>query len=230
MELSVLIAMEGDICRESEIVWNKLRDTGYYINSTRVSRLEDAINKIDTMDFDIFIIDYEFGEMMNGAELARLILEKKPKAKIIITSFHDSYILLHTIHCSGALCIIRKDHSEDYIKAIRACLKGKHYYSHTFEDKLNKIVKLFNTYDDVYLTKKELEILKDWLKEMTYKQIAKEMHISVKTVGIHKGHIDKKLHGWMHQLHSLLLEELENRSKFYKIDNCGEATKYFQHQ
>lgn len=155
--------------------------------------IDDYKNK--ELDFNYAIVDL----MMNngdGYQVIEYIKNKNPKVKIIIMTFNKEPGLLESVLKSGADGIINKTSDEKvFLKALDKTFKGEIYLCPVIERILNdKRDKVKQQEDVKALTKREREVLLLICeKELSDKEISKELNIALSTVSVHRRHINEKL-------------------------------------
>lgn len=146
---------------------------------------------------DIILMDISLKDG-EGPDATKWIIEKKPKAKVLIFSMHQEDKYVKKVLKSGASGYLLKDAgTEEMLKAIRVVHSGETFYSNPI---MQSIVKQFM--DDKpskkslvgqNLTKRELEVLKLITDEKSNKEIANILFISKRTVDAHKRNLLEKL-------------------------------------
>lgn len=152
---------------------------------------KEALEKIKDLQPDIATLDLDM-PLMNGIEVAKILLKEHKNIKIIILSMHKDPDIIKAAMALGIHAYVFKDDAvNDLVNAIRAVNDGKNYIS---VDSSKSIFFLENTNALlVNLTKMEKVILKEISLQKTTKQIADEYFISSKTVENHRANICRKL-------------------------------------
>ncbi|EKD52081.1 MAG: Response regulator receiver protein [uncultured bacterium] len=157
----------------------------------------EAIKGIEKERPDLAIVDISL-EGTSGLELTKNILVKQPKLLVLIISMYDESVYVERVVRAGAKGYVNKrEVSEHVISAIRKVLDGKIYVSDQWKDKLvhrfsNKGTATTAPFVDG-LSDRELEVLQMTGQGQTTRQIAEELHVSVKTVESHYANIKNKL-------------------------------------
>ncbi len=146
---------------------------------------------------DIVIADISL-KNSDGIELTKSIKARYPKLSIIVFSVHDESLYAERALLAGAKAYLMKDAvSENIIKAIRTVLSGEIYVSNTVSKKfLHKIArdKADKTKAPVEnLSNREFEIFRLIGKGFKASQIAKQLHLSTKTIETYRSRIKEKL-------------------------------------
>jgi two-component system, NarL family, response regulator NreC len=146
---------------------------------------------------------------LNGIEATRQIVKECPKVKVIALSMHSSKNFIIEMFKAGASGYLLKDcEFDELINAIRLVMNDKTYISPAISDVVvdNYMRQPANSKESVFsiLSQREREVLQLLTEGKATKQIAKRLHISAKTVEVHRLNLMSKL----------------------KIDSIAQLTKY----
>jgi two-component system, NarL family, response regulator DegU len=152
---------------------------------------KEALENITDLQPNVATLDLDM-PLMNGIEVAKILLKNHKSIKIIILSMHKDPDIIRAAMALGIHGYVFKDDAvNDLVNAIRTVHKGENYIS---VDSAKPIFSLQNTNDLLNdLTKMEKVILKEISLQKTTKQIADEHFISTKTVENHRANICRKL-------------------------------------
>jgi len=156
-----------------------------------------ALKAISELKPDIVVVDISL-KNSDGIELTKSIKAKYPKLRVLVLSVHDESIYAERALRAGARAYLMKEVvSENIVKAIRSVLKGEIYVSDTISKKfLHKIAgdKAATTKTPVEnLSDREFEIFRLIGEGYKASQIAKKLHLSVKTIETYRGRLKEKL-------------------------------------
>jgi DNA-binding NarL/FixJ family response regulator len=157
---------------------------------------------------DIVVMDIGMPDL-NGIEATRQIVQSCPKTKVVGLSMYSSKNFIIEMFKAGASGYLLKDcEFEELLNAIHVVVGGKTYISPAIS---NVVVENYmRQYPEgkesafTILSKREREVLQLLTEGKTTKQIAKRLHISSKTVEVHRLNLMGKL----------------------KIDSIAQLTKY----
>jgi len=162
---------------------------------------DELFEKLKFIKPDIIILDISLPKM-SGIEIAGILKKDYPDLRIIVfSSYTDEETIFKSIR-AGAKGFLPKDSMrEDLVEAIKKVYKGFEYLSEKIPNTiLMDYIKKSGSQEDKYnntklgnLTKREREILKLIADGMSYKEVAAELFISVRTVETHKNNILQKL-------------------------------------
>ena len=145
-------------------------------------------------DFAIVDISLKGG---NGIDLTKSMLAEIPKLPVLIISMHDEGLYVERVLRAGARgYLMKQEATEQVIGAIRKILKGELYVSERMGEALiHKFVSGQSTTGSVLenFSDRELEVLQLVGQGRGTRQIAEELHVSVKTIESHYAKIKEKL-------------------------------------
>ncbi len=145
---------------------------------------------------DIVITDVAMPEL-NGIEATRLILEQSPRTRIIVVSMHSSRRFIVGMLKAGAVGYLLKDCAfQELSNAITTILDHKVYLSPAIAGILVDQVTRQGEIDKTELpelTSREIEVLQLLTEGKKASEIARRLHLSVKTVQTHRRNIMEKL-------------------------------------
>jgi DNA-binding NarL/FixJ family response regulator len=134
----------------------------------------------------------------SGVEFIKDILAVHPKLPILILSMHDETIYAERALRAGAKGYIMKEAGGDrLLAAIRRVLQGQVYVSEEVSaaiiSNLSGSTSRKSHSPIEKLTDREFEVFRLIGFGKSTREIAKELHLSTKTVDVHRGHIKEKL-------------------------------------
>jgi DNA-binding NarL/FixJ family response regulator len=157
----------------------------------------DAIEAIENNSLDLAIMDVAMPGL-NGIEATRKILSQKPGLRVIGLSMHTDRRFVSEMLKAGAVGFVSKDSAfEELVQAIRTVLSGKVYLSPVaagvvVDDYLRRSGPGETTAFSA-LTAREREVLQLMAEGRNTKQIAMDLHVSIKTVETHRRQVMEKL-------------------------------------
>jgi DNA-binding NarL/FixJ family response regulator len=146
---------------------------------------------------DVAIIDLTL-EDGSGIELIKEFRERYEDLKSLVISMHDESLFAERALRAGAVGYVSKHEAiRTIVKAVRTVLSGKLYLSQTMTQRM--MHRAFGSPADggvspiERLTDREIEIFEMIGQGQTSSQIARQLELSLKTVGTHREHIKEKL-------------------------------------
>jgi two-component system, NarL family, response regulator NreC len=136
---------------------------------------------------------------MDGIEATRKITELDPSQHVLILTQYDHEEYVRRVVQSGASgYILKSSVVEDLRRAIRAVARGEQYFAPTvsklmIESYVRSATGQGGQKSTIELTPRENEILQLIVDGHTNQQIAKKLHISVRTVEFHRANLTEKI-------------------------------------
>lgn len=137
---------------------------------------------------------------LNGLEATRQILKIHPEIKVLILSAHSDDAYVSSAAESGAVgYLLKQSSASEVCRAIRDVQKGKTYFSASVSKRFDRLRQTSKTREGLLkkkaalLTSREMEVLQMIAEGKANKETAAELHISIKTVEKHRGHLMEKL-------------------------------------
>jgi len=156
-----------------------------------------ALDAMRTLKPDVALLDISLPGT-NGIELIKLMKAEEPKLPLLMLSMHDESLYALRALRAGALGYVMKAEALTHVlDALRKVLKGEVYVSPRLSERL--IFQAIQSVDGGMgspvdkLSDRELEVLELLGRGFGTKEIASELHLSVKTIETHRAHIKEKL-------------------------------------
>jgi DNA-binding NarL/FixJ family response regulator len=159
---------------------------------------EELVEMVKNNDVDVVLTDISM-PIMDGIEATKKILAIKPSIGIIALSMHDEdNIIIELLEAGGKGYLLKNADKHEVWEAIGTVHNKMPYYSKSISDKM--IRKIARSYHDLQIfsskpefTEREIEIIGLICKELTNKEIADELNISMRTVEGHRLKILEKV-------------------------------------
>ncbi len=161
---------------------------------------ETALETLRSLQPDVIIMDIRMPGI-NGVETSQVLLKREPQAKIVFFSLYDNPDYVAKALEMGASGYILKDTSNKiFLSAIRTVHQGRFYFIGDVTDVLVKkyidLQKERNTRTsssgEVALSKREEQILRMINSNLSNKEIAEALLVSVRTIEAHRLNILRK--------------------------------------
>jgi DNA-binding NarL/FixJ family response regulator len=156
-----------------------------------------AMTSISTLKPDLVIADLSLKES-SGLELMRNIKAQYPSLPILVVSAHDESVYAQVAFRAGALGYLMKEEAlEKIVAATRRVLSGAVYVSDTLAAKM--LQQQIRGQTDIQespvksLSDRELEVFQLIGQWKTTRDIAEELHLSIKTIEYYREQIKRKL-------------------------------------
>ena len=159
----------------------------------------EAVEIADQVHPDIVVMDHSM-PVLNGLEAMRQILRDHQSARVLILTMHtnEEYVF-QFLRAGAAGYVVKQSAPDELVAAIRAVAAGQSYLSPSIsktvvDEYVRQAQELAVTDSYDALTPREREILQLIAEGNTNREIAEQLHISVKTAGVHRTNIMQKLH------------------------------------
>ena len=156
-----------------------------------------AMTAIEKLKPNLIIADISLKDS-SGLELIRNIKARHPGLPVLVLSVHDESVYAEVAFRAGALGYLMKQEAlEKVLEAVRRVLKGAVYVSDAMavkllQKQLQGRASAQASPEDM-LSDRELEVFQLIGQWKATRQIAQELHISVKTVEYYREQIKRKL-------------------------------------
>jgi len=149
--------------------------------------IENAIDKnklfaLLPQRWDILVLDIRFGEH-NAADFISEIRDNYSQTKIlVVSSISDKHLINQILNLDVHGFVSKSESTLEVISAIRSLTEGENYFS-------KLILQQEEATQEVILTPKEKQVLQLIMEEKSTKQIADDMHLSPKTIELHRSNL-----------------------------------------
>ena len=150
---------------------------------------------IKTNKPNILLLDINLPDC-NGIEFCKILNKSFPEIKVIaLTNFNETAFVKNIIRNGAKGYLLKNTDKQELESAIRKVYRGDQYLQKSIQKKL--LDESFGiTSRKTFipkLTRREKEVLKLIVEELTTQEIADKLFISVKTVETHRSHLIQKL-------------------------------------
>jgi DNA-binding NarL/FixJ family response regulator len=161
----------------------------------------EAISLARRITPDVVVVDIGMREL-NGIDATRQLGEEVPTAHVVALSMHCDRRYIADMLAAGACAYLVKDSAFDELaKAIRSASEGRRYLSPEIADvvledyiaRMSDDAPLRTTAKGRALSPREREVLQLIAEGKSTKEVASELHLSVKTIETHRRQIMDKL-------------------------------------
>lgn len=161
------------------------------------SSAEEAVQKVCAAKPDLVITDITLPGR-SGLDFLKDIIAVNPAQRVLVVSMHDETLYAERAIRAGARGYLMKEAgSEKMLAAIRHVLGGNIYVSERIQAKILNSMHTPSQRASASpvekLSDREFEVFRLLGEGKTTKEIADQLHLSGKTVAVHRGHIKEKL-------------------------------------
>ncbi len=134
----------------------------------------------------------------NGIELIKDLHSVVPEIPVLVLSMHDEAIYAERVlRVGGRGYVMKQEGGLKLMEAIRKVLSGQVYVSESTSARILESMAGGGRREEVSsvssLTDRELEVFEMFGKGLGTREIAQKLHLSVKTVEVHRSNIKRKL-------------------------------------
>ncbi len=153
---------------------------------------KELLKKLNTIHTDLLLLDISMPEV-SGLELIEQLKIKYKSLKCIILTMHEEAQYVMESLKKGADGYLLKDSSEQELKeAISEVMRGNKHFKNKVSELLVRQISNEDRSKNI-LTEREIEIIRLVAEGKITKEIADQLHVSVRTVETHRSKIMKKL-------------------------------------
>lgn len=189
----IIIVDDHPVCRRG-IVQLLSQDPEWMVSGEAEST-DEAIELIEKINPDLVIVDLSL-KNSSGIDLIKIAKSHfGPQLKMIVSSMHEETILVERAIRAGARGYVTKREAAPHLaEAVRAVFEGKFYLSESTKEKtLHHEFSGEQENAMASLSDRELEIFQLIGEGLTTASIAKNLHLSIKTVEGYRANIRSKL-------------------------------------
>jgi DNA-binding NarL/FixJ family response regulator len=159
--------------------------------------IERALELIGTSQPDLVIVDIALGGQ-NGLELIKDVKVRYPKLPVLVHSMHEEQVYAQRSLRAGARgYLMKQEPAPKLLQAIRRVLAGEIYVSETTTRQMLQRLADASSTKSVSpmerLSDRELEVFELLGKGRKTREIAHDLHLSIKTVQTYCEHLKEKL-------------------------------------
>jgi len=156
----------------------------------------DALQKIEQLKPDLALVDITL-RTGNGLELIKDLKIRVPETSVLVISMHDESLYAERVlRAGGRGYIMKQEGGKKLMSAIRHVLGGGTYVSEKISARILDVFSGRPTEGGSpvqRLTDREFEVFQLIAQGLSTKEIADKLHVSAKTVEVHRVNIKQKL-------------------------------------
>ncbi len=195
MTVRILLADDHQIVREG--LRNLLERQPGFETVGEAADGPSAVQRCRELSAQVVIMDLSMPGL-NGIEATRQILAENPAVRVLILSMHsDRRYVLQALKAGASGYLLKDSAFDELVRAIQTVRSGRISLSPALSDQvLQEYVRQLQEADDSVfsrLTSREREVLQLLAEGRSTKEIAGQLHVSVKTVETHRKQIMDRL-------------------------------------
>ncbi|MES2328293.1 MAG: response regulator transcription factor [Bacteroidota bacterium] len=156
---------------------------------------DELVRKLDQCDNvpDILLVDVNM-PVMEGPDVVKLVKKKYPALTMVALSMKDDDATIINMIRAGCSAYLVKDiHPDELEKALMEVYQKGYYNADAANLNYRRLISHANGDELVKLSDRERTFLQLSCSDLTYKQIASQMNLSIKTVDGYRGELFEKL-------------------------------------
>jgi len=195
-KIKILLVDDHEMILDSLKLLFGLVDDFEVVGTIHDSRL--VMDRLAKEQVDVLVTDYRM-PYLDGLQLTQSVTEKYPNIRILILSVNEDRQDIQDSYRAGAHGYIMKKASRKELEsAVRKVASGDLYFGQDAMQAMINPVRQEDKREDLQLqvsslTKRELEIIRLLVQELSSNEIAESLHISSGTVETHRHNILRKL-------------------------------------
>jgi DNA-binding NarL/FixJ family response regulator len=157
----------------------------------------EALEDLKKLAPDVILVDISL-EDSNGLELIKLVDDLGMQIPMLVLSMHDESLYAeHALRAGASGYVMKQAASSTLIQAIQKVLEGEIYVSKSMSSQMLKMAFRSGSEDTrtgtESLSLRELEVFELIGRGNSTREIAEQLHLSVKTIETYRAHIKEKL-------------------------------------
>jgi len=190
--IRVLIADDHAIVRKG--LKQIVSETSDMIVVAEASTGQEVLDKIDSVDFDVLVLDLNMPGK-SGLDILKQIKKEKPKLPVLVLTIYPEDQYAFRVLKAGASGYLTKESApSELIKAIQKVALGGKYVTPSLAEKLAVYLEV-NSDKPLYLalSDREFQVMRQIASGKTVKEISEELCLSVKTISTYRARILEKM-------------------------------------
>jgi DNA-binding NarL/FixJ family response regulator len=164
----------------------------------QMNSAEEVLGAIEDLSPDLAVVDISLPGM-SGMELIKHLQSRMPEVQILVVSRHDESLYAERCIRAGARgYVMKQEAGDDIVHAIQRVIDGRIFVSDTINERLLQSLaeggreRVMQSPLEV-LSDRELEVFELTGRGASTREIAEQLHLSVKTVESYRARIKNKL-------------------------------------
>lgn len=142
---------------------------------------------------DIVILDVNM-PVMDGPKTAAIISENYPQVKLVALSMkEDDTSVIQMIRAGCCAYLLKDIHPDELEKALHEVYRNGYYNADVSNIRYRRLLMKQKEEEKLHFSDRELQFLKLACSDLTYKQIASQMHLAERTIDGYRESLFEKL-------------------------------------
>jgi len=157
-----------------------------------------GLEAVSKLSLDLVLLDISLPDK-SGLELLKDIRAVRPELPVLVVSMHDELVFAERVlRAGGRGYIMKQEGGQKYLQAIRQVLAGQIYVSEKMSARIlenlsGSPAEKTGTSPVQRLSDREFEVFQLIGQGLGTREIAQRLHLSVKTIEVHRINIKEKL-------------------------------------
>jgi DNA-binding NarL/FixJ family response regulator len=195
LPIRIILADDHEIFRDGFRVMLKKQTSiileGEAANGEEMVRLAHEVNP------DVIITDIKMPRL-DGIMATKMLTDELPHIGVIAFSmFDEEHLIVDMLEAGAKGYLLKNAHKDEIIAAVQAVAKGQTYFCEHTSQKLTKLLASspYNPYKKIkpQFTETELAVMRMICEELSNKEIAEALHLSVRTIEGYRDRIQDKI-------------------------------------
>jgi DNA-binding NarL/FixJ family response regulator len=191
--IHVLLADDHALVRDG--LKRIIADSGIFLVTAEAADGNEALQRLRTQSIELALFDLSMPGR-NGIELIKQVKSEFPSLKILVLTMHEEDQYAVRAIRAGASGYLTKDSASALlIAAMEKIARGGMYVSAALAEQMALSLQPNQGQEQAHtlLSDREEQVFQALIKGITVGDVAKAMHLSVKTISTHKANVLKKM-------------------------------------
>lgn len=190
--IKILIADDHSVVREG--LKQIVAETADIVVADEAENGLEVLEKVRKKNYDVVILDITMPGL-SGLDLLKQVSSEKPDLRLMILSMHpEEQYAIRALRAGAKGYLTKESAPNELITAIRRISQGRKYVSSTLAERLAHTLEIkYEKLPHEILSDREFEVMGMISKGKATKEIADELHLSVKTVSTYRTRILEKM-------------------------------------
>lgn len=188
----ILVADDHEVVRKG--LMNVLAEAFQPIEVDEAGNGQEAVSKVLRKKYDLVVLDIKMPGK-SGLDALKEIKQHRPKLPVVILSMHpEDQIAIRAMRAGASGYLTKESASDELVLAIRKALNGEKYISGSLAQILaEELDKDPDKLPHEILSDREYQVMLMIASGKPVGAIAKELHLSVKTISSYRANILQKM-------------------------------------